>query len=127
MSANFARFAGPAPDDALKSLLVVRGKRSKHDSRKRRISELFANLELLFHKPRVVVRPQVFENGVVRCKRLHHNFSLTTGVELGKACPEPTDLMEMRLVPVEEGVRMAREGKITEEPSALVSNQPGGR
>jgi hypothetical protein len=44
---------------------------------------------------------------------------LATGVELGKACREPTELMEMRLVPVEEGVRMAREGKITDEPSAL--------
>ena len=44
---------------------------------------------------------------------------LATGVELGKAQPEPTELMEMRLVPLEEALRMAREGEITDGPSAL--------
>jgi len=51
---------------------------------------------------------------------------LATGVELGETHCEPTELMEMRLVPVEEGLRMARdkrrvaiEGEITDGPSAL--------
>ena len=44
---------------------------------------------------------------------------LATGVELGEAQREPTELMEMRLVPVEEALRMAREGEITDGPSAL--------
>lgn len=44
---------------------------------------------------------------------------LATGVELGEAQREPTELMEMRLVPVEEAMRMAREGEITDGPSAL--------
>ena len=44
---------------------------------------------------------------------------LATGVELGQAHPEPTELMEIRLVPVEEALRMAREGEITDGPSAL--------
>jgi 8-oxo-dGTP pyrophosphatase MutT (NUDIX family) len=44
---------------------------------------------------------------------------LATGVELGEAQPEPTEQMEMRLVPVEEALRMAREGEITDGPSAL--------
>jgi len=44
---------------------------------------------------------------------------LATGVELGEAQPEPTELMELRLVPVEEALRMARFGKITDGPSAL--------
>ena len=44
---------------------------------------------------------------------------LATGVELGEARREPTELMEIRLVPVEEAPRMAREGEITDGPSAL--------
>ena len=44
---------------------------------------------------------------------------LAIGVELGEAQREPTELMEMRLVPVEEALRMAREGEITDGPSAL--------
>ena len=44
---------------------------------------------------------------------------LASGVELGDAHREPTELMEMRLVPVEEALRMAREGKVTDGPSAL--------
>ena len=42
-----------------------------------------------------------------------------TSVQLGEARPEPTELMEIRLVPVEEALRMARVGEITDGPSAL--------
>jgi len=42
-----------------------------------------------------------------------------SGVELGEAQPEPTELMEIRLVPVGEALRMAHEGEITDGPSAL--------
>jgi ADP-ribose pyrophosphatase len=44
---------------------------------------------------------------------------LATGVELGAAQPEPTELMEVRLVPVNEALRMARNGQISDGPSAL--------
>jgi ADP-ribose pyrophosphatase len=44
---------------------------------------------------------------------------LATGVEFGNTQREPTELMEMRLVPVEEALRMAREGEIADGPSAL--------
>ncbi len=44
---------------------------------------------------------------------------LATDVELGEAHPEPAELMEMRLVPVKEALRMAREGEISDGPSAL--------
>ena len=44
---------------------------------------------------------------------------LATGVELGETQREPTELMEIRLVPVEEALRMARAGEITDRPSAL--------
>jgi ADP-ribose pyrophosphatase len=44
---------------------------------------------------------------------------LATGVELGEAHREPTELMEIRLVPVEEALRMARKGEIADGPSAL--------
>jgi ADP-ribose pyrophosphatase len=44
---------------------------------------------------------------------------LATGVELGETQREPTELMEMRLVPVEEALRMARKGEISDGPSAL--------
>jgi hypothetical protein len=44
---------------------------------------------------------------------------LATGVELGESHPEPTELMEIRLVPVEEALRMVREGEITDGPSTL--------
>ena len=44
---------------------------------------------------------------------------LATGVELGNTHREPTELMELRLVLPEEALRMAREGEITDGPSAL--------
>lgn len=44
---------------------------------------------------------------------------LATGVELGKPHREPTELMEVRLVPVDEALRMARSGEISDGPSAL--------
>jgi ADP-ribose pyrophosphatase len=44
---------------------------------------------------------------------------LATGVELGKTHREPTELMEIRLVSIEEAMRMARTGEITDGPSAL--------
>jgi ADP-ribose pyrophosphatase len=44
---------------------------------------------------------------------------LATGVKLGESHREPTELMEMRLVPVEEALQMAREGEVTDGPSAL--------
>jgi hypothetical protein len=39
--------------------------------------------------------------------------------ELGKAHREPTELLEMQLIPVEEALRMARSGEIIDSPSAL--------
>ncbi len=44
---------------------------------------------------------------------------LATGVELGETHREPTELMEAHLVPVDEALRMARDGEITDGPSAL--------
>jgi ADP-ribose pyrophosphatase len=44
---------------------------------------------------------------------------LATGVVLGETHREPTELMEVRLAPVEEALRMAREGEISDGPSAL--------
>jgi ADP-ribose pyrophosphatase len=44
---------------------------------------------------------------------------LATGVELGETHREPTELMEIRLVPIEEALRMARRGAISDGPSAL--------
>jgi len=44
---------------------------------------------------------------------------LATGVEPGETHHEPTELMEMRLVPVEEALRMAGSGEITDGPRAL--------
>jgi hypothetical protein len=44
---------------------------------------------------------------------------LATGVELGESHPEPTELTEIRLVPLEEALRMARGGDISDGPSAL--------
>jgi ADP-ribose pyrophosphatase len=44
---------------------------------------------------------------------------LATGVELGEAHREPTEPVKIRLVPVEEALRMARGGEITDGPSAL--------
>ena len=44
---------------------------------------------------------------------------LATAVELGKARREPTEIMEIRLTSVEEAIRMAREGEISDGPSAL--------
>lgn len=44
---------------------------------------------------------------------------LATGVELGETHREPTELMEIHLVPVEEALRMARCGEISDGPSAL--------
>jgi ADP-ribose pyrophosphatase len=44
---------------------------------------------------------------------------LASGVELGESHREPTELMEMRLLPVQEALRMARGGEIKDGPSAL--------
>ena len=44
---------------------------------------------------------------------------LAAEVELGETHREPTELMEMRLVPVGEALRMARSGEIADGPSAL--------
>jgi ADP-ribose pyrophosphatase len=44
---------------------------------------------------------------------------LARGVELGDDHREPTELMDVQLVPTEETLRMAREGEITDGPSAL--------
>jgi ADP-ribose pyrophosphatase len=44
---------------------------------------------------------------------------LATGVQLGEPHREPTELMELRTVPAREAMRMAREGEITDGPSAL--------
>jgi ADP-ribose pyrophosphatase len=44
---------------------------------------------------------------------------LATGVELGESRPEPTELMEIYLVSVKDALRMAREGEISDGPSAL--------
>ena len=44
---------------------------------------------------------------------------LATGVELGEPQREPTELMEMHLVSVDEAMRMARDGEISDGPSAL--------
>ena len=44
---------------------------------------------------------------------------LATRVELRETHREPTELMEICLVPVEEALRMAREGQISDGPSAL--------
>lgn len=44
---------------------------------------------------------------------------LATGVELGETRREPTEMMQLRLVPIEEALRMAREGEISDGPSAL--------
>ena len=44
---------------------------------------------------------------------------LATGVEIGRAYREATERMEVRLVPIEEALRMAREGEISDGPSAL--------
>ena len=44
---------------------------------------------------------------------------LATSVELGEAQLEPTELLEIKLVPEEEALRMARNGEISDGPSAL--------
>jgi len=44
---------------------------------------------------------------------------LATRVELGQAHRDPTELMEIRLVPVVEALSMARTGEISDGPSAL--------
>jgi hypothetical protein len=44
---------------------------------------------------------------------------LATGVELDEIRREPTELMEMRLVLVEEALRVAREGESADGPSPL--------
>lgn len=44
---------------------------------------------------------------------------LATDVELGETHHEPTELIEIHLVPVEEALRMARDGEISDGPSAL--------
>ena len=44
---------------------------------------------------------------------------LATGVVLGTSQQEPTELMEVHLTPITEALRMAREGEISDGPSAL--------
>ncbi len=44
---------------------------------------------------------------------------LATGVKLGETQREPTELMEIRLVSVGKAMRMARDGEISDGPSAL--------
>lgn len=44
---------------------------------------------------------------------------LATGVELGQTYREPTEEIELRLVPAGEAVHMARSGGISDGPSAL--------
>ncbi len=44
---------------------------------------------------------------------------LATDVELGEIDREPTEMIETRLVPLAESLRMAREGEITDGPSGL--------
>jgi ADP-ribose pyrophosphatase len=60
---------------------------------------------------------QFFTSNVISNEVAH--VYLATGVELGESHPEPTELMEVHLVPVAEAVRMAREGEIADGPSAL--------
>jgi len=44
---------------------------------------------------------------------------LANRVNLGETHREPTELVEMRLVKVGEALRMAREGEISDGPSAI--------
>jgi ADP-ribose pyrophosphatase len=44
---------------------------------------------------------------------------LATGVELGQTHREPTEIMEIRPVPIAEALRMAHSGEITDGRSAL--------
>lgn len=44
---------------------------------------------------------------------------LATGVELGEPHREPTEIMEIKRVPIAEALRMARAGEISDGPSAL--------
>jgi len=44
---------------------------------------------------------------------------LASGVELGEPHREPTEEMEVRLVAVDEAMRLARSGEISDGPSAL--------
>jgi ADP-ribose diphosphatase len=44
---------------------------------------------------------------------------LATGVELGEAHREPTEDLEVRLVSVDEALRLARSGEMSDGPSAL--------
>jgi 8-oxo-dGTP pyrophosphatase MutT (NUDIX family) len=44
---------------------------------------------------------------------------LARDVELGEPARESTEVMEIRAVPIAEALRMAREGEITDGPSAL--------
>ncbi|HSR35509.1 MAG TPA: NUDIX hydrolase [Anaerolineae bacterium] len=44
---------------------------------------------------------------------------ITAGVDPGEAHREPTELMETRLVPVDEALKMAREGEVSDGSSVL--------
>ncbi len=44
---------------------------------------------------------------------------LATGVQLGETQREPTEIMEVCLTPIQEAMRMARQGAISDGPSAL--------
>ena len=44
---------------------------------------------------------------------------LATGLELGEACPEPTELLQVRWLPFQEALQMALTGGITDALSVL--------
>jgi DNA helicase HerA-like ATPase len=50
---------------------------------------------------------------------LHVVIYVATGVELGEPDREPTEEIEVRLVDVEEALRMAPSGDMKDGPSAL--------
>lgn len=52
------------------------------------------------------------------CSEPGHIF-LATGVELGAAAREATEVMERHLKPLEEALRMAKRGEVQDGPSAL--------
>lgn len=55
-------------------------------------------------------------NGI--CNEVGHIF-LATGVILGPTRHEAAEVMEVHLFPIEQALSMAREGRITDGPSAL--------
>ncbi len=55
-------------------------------------------------------------NGI--CNEVGHIF-LATGVTLGKPAHEAAEVMSVHLKPIDEALRMARAGEITDGPTAL--------